>query len=208
MSISLDPEKTLKLVRYDYLNRTVVPGQILFAGSSLMEQFPVHEFQLGAGLSSLIYNRGIGGFTTAEMLEHMKPASMHSDPPQFSAISHNDMNPDDYRKEELMERYEKMVKEILAHLPGVQLTLLAYYPVNHEAACDDSWFFYRTNERICEANEAVKALSQKYSLGFLDLNAPLMDEKGRLKAEFTIDGVHMYPNGYREVWKQLAGILQ
>lgn len=29
MSISLDPEKTLKLVRYDYLNRTVVPGQIL-----------------------------------------------------------------------------------------------------------------------------------------------------------------------------------
>ena len=80
-----------------------------------------------------------------------------------------------------------MVKEILAHLPGVQLTLLAYYPVNHEAACDDSWFFYRTNERICEANEAVKALSQKYSLGFLDLNAPLMDEKGRLKAEFTID---------------------
>ena len=46
MSISLDPEKTLKLVRYDYLNRTVVPGQILFAGSSLMEQFPVHEFQI------------------------------------------------------------------------------------------------------------------------------------------------------------------
>ena len=38
MSISLDPEKTLKLVRYDYLNRTVVHGQILFAGSSLMEQ--------------------------------------------------------------------------------------------------------------------------------------------------------------------------
>lgn len=209
MSISLDPEKTLKLVRYDYLNRTVVPGQILFAGSSLMEQFPVHEFQLGAGLSSLIYNRGIGGFTTAEMLEHMETCIYALRPARiFLNIGTNDMNPDDYRKEELMERYEKMVKEILAHLPGVQLTLLAYYPVNHEAACDDSWFLYRTNERICEANEAVKALSQKYSLGFLDLNAPLMDEKGRLKAEFTIDGVHMYPNGYREVWKQLAGILQ
>ena len=185
MSISLDPEKTLKLVRYDYLNRTVVPGQILFAGSSLMEQFPVHEFQLGAGLSSLIYNRGIGGFTTAEMLEHMETCVYALRPARiFLNIGTNDMNPDDYRKKELMERYEKMVKEILAHLPGVQLTLLAYYPVNHEA------------------------LSQQYSLGFLDLNAPLMDEKGRLKAEFTIDGVHMYPNGYREVWKQLAGILQ
>ena len=86
MSISLDPEKTLKLVRYDYLNRTVVPGQILFAGSSLMEQFPVHEFQLGAGLSSLIYNRGIGGFTTAEMLEHMETC-VYALRPGFSLIS-------------------------------------------------------------------------------------------------------------------------
>ena len=188
MSISLDPEKTLKLVRYDYLNRTVVPGQILFAGSSLMEQFPVHEFQLGAGLSSLIYNRGIGGFTTAEMLEHMETCVYALRPARiFLNIGTNDMNPDDYRKDELMERYD---------------------PVNHEAACDDSWFFYRTNERIHEANEAVEALAKKYHLGFLDLNAPLMDEKGRLKAEFTIDGVHMYPNSYREVWKQLAGILQ
>ena len=105
MSISLDPEKTLKLVRYDYLNRTVVPGQILFAGSSLMEQFPVHEFQLGAGLSSLIYNRGIGGFTTAEMLEHMETCVYALRPARiFLNIGTNDMNPDDYRKEELMER--------------------------------------------------------------------------------------------------------
>ena len=101
-----------------------------------------------------------------------------------------------------MARYEKMVREILAHLPGVRLTLLAYYPVNHEAAPDDSWFFYRTNQRIHEANEAVQALAEKYNLDFLDLNAPLTDENGSLKAEFTIDGVHMYPNGYREVWKE------
>ena len=105
-----------------------------------------------------------------------------------------------------MARYEKMVQEILARLPGVQLTLLAYYPVNHDAAPDDSWFFYRTNERIHEANEAVEALAEKYHLGFLDLNAPLTDENGNLKAEFTIDGVHMYPNGYWEVWKQLVKI--
>ena len=93
MSISLDPEKTLKLVRYDYLNRTVVPGQILFAGSSLMEQFPVHEFQLGAGLSSLIYNRGIGGFTTAEMLEHMETCVYALRPARiFLNIGTNDMS--------------------------------------------------------------------------------------------------------------------
>ena len=127
MSIPLDPEKTLKLARYDHLNKTAVPGQILFAGSSLMEQFPVHEFQLGAGLSSIIYNRGVGGFTTAEMLEHMETCVYALKPARiFLNIGTNDMNPADYRKEELMARYEKMVQEILARLPGVQLTLLAY----------------------------------------------------------------------------------
>ena len=204
MSIPLDPEKTLKLARYDYLNKTAVPGQILFAGSSLMEQFPVHEFQLGAGLSSLIYNRGVGGFTTAEMLEHMETCVYALKPARiFLNIGTNDMNPADYQKEELMARYEKMVQEILSQLPGVHLTLLAYYPVNHEAAHDDSWFLYRTNERIREANKAVAVLAQKYHLDFLDLNTPLTDENGNLKAEFTIDGVHMYPNGYWEVWKEL-----
>ena len=87
MSISLDPEKTLKLVRYDYLNRTVVPGQILFAGSSLMEQFPVHEFQLGAGLSSLIYIAASAVSPQRKCWNIWKPASMHSDPPGFSLIS-------------------------------------------------------------------------------------------------------------------------
>ena len=64
MSISLDPEKTLKLVRYDYLNRTVVPGQILFAGSSLMEQFPVHEFH---------HSRNVGTYGNLHLCTPTRP---------------------------------------------------------------------------------------------------------------------------------------
>lgn len=209
MSIPLDPEKLLKLKRYEYLNQYVRPGQTLFVGSSLMEQFPIEEFQLDLSLPSLVYNRGVGGFTTEEMAEYLDICIYQLHPSRiFLNIGTNDMNPADYRLEALMERYEHIVTDIRKHLPETELTLLAYYPVNHQAAPDDSWFFYRTNGRIQEANQAVKVLCEKYGLGFLDLNAPLTDSQGNLKTEYTIDGVHMYPNGYREVLKELLPILK
>ena len=63
-------EKKLKVERYKRLNRFANEGQILFVGSSLMEQFPIDEMQRGLGLSLEIYNRGISGFTTSELLDN------------------------------------------------------------------------------------------------------------------------------------------
>lgn len=37
-------EKEEKIERFRHLNPYVKKGQILFAGSSLMEQFPIYEF--------------------------------------------------------------------------------------------------------------------------------------------------------------------
>lgn len=66
-------EKKLKVERYRRLNRYITEGQILFVGSSLMEQFPIDEMQRGLGLTLQIYNRGIGGFTTTELLDNLLP---------------------------------------------------------------------------------------------------------------------------------------
>lgn len=65
-------EQQEKLERYRMLNRNVKKGQILFTGSSLMEQFPINELLMTNGMNVIIYNRGIGGFTTVDMLEHME----------------------------------------------------------------------------------------------------------------------------------------
>ena len=58
----------VKVEKYRVLNTMVKEGQILFTGSSLMEQFPINELQMDFGIKEIIYNRGIGGFTTADML--------------------------------------------------------------------------------------------------------------------------------------------
>ena len=64
-------EKRDKLERYRHLNKYVKKGQILFTGSSLMEQFPVNEIAMTYGIDAVIYNRGIGGYTIPEMLDSM-----------------------------------------------------------------------------------------------------------------------------------------
>ena len=202
-----------KIERFKRLNRYVQPGQILFVGSSLMEQFPIYEFLLDFDLPFKIYNRGIGGYTTAELLETMdvciydlKPAHV------FINIGTNDMNGSDYDKEALIQRYAKILEGIREHLPQATVTMLAYYPVNPVVAEREPLIKkaleYRTNARVQEANEAVHALAERFGARYLDLNAPLRDEQGHLKEEFTIEGMHMYANGYKPVLDQLIPVLR
>ena len=82
-----------RVMRFRYLNEFVKPGQILFAGSSLMEQFPIQEFIADFDLPLTIYNRGVGGFTTSEMLACMQDCVYALRPAYiFINIGTNDLN--------------------------------------------------------------------------------------------------------------------
>lgn len=63
--------KEEKIKRFERLNKEVVPGQIVCAGSSLMEMFPVEELVREKQIHMTIYNRGVGGFITDELLENI-----------------------------------------------------------------------------------------------------------------------------------------
>ena len=88
---------------------------------------------------------------------------------------------------------------------------MAYYPANHRVIMQKEesslLFSLRTKENLDIANEAVKELAGKYSVEFIDVNRGLSDEKGELKAEYTTDGVHMYPEAYNIVFDNLKPYL-
>lgn len=202
-----------KLERFKRLNRYVKPGQVLFVGSSLMEQFPIYEFAQDFGLPCKVYNRGIGGYTTSELLASMDVCVYDLRPAHvFINIGTNDLNGPDYRQEALIDRYAQILRGIRERLPEAKLYLLAYYPVNTQVGGRIPYMRellrHRTNERIQAANEAVRALAEQFGAGFLDLNGPLRDERGELKEEFTIEGMHMYANGYMPILEQLLPLLK
>ena len=206
-------EQQDKLERYRILNRNVQKGEILFTGSSLMEQFPVNELLMTNGMDQVIYNRGIGGFTTSDMLEYMEEMVFGTEPSRiFINIGTNDIGSPDYRLEALLERYEEIITRIRERLPEAEITMMAYYPVNEtDKLPEGEWgktaFVTRTNENIAIANEAIEKLAAKKGCRFVNVNEGLTDERGKLKKEFTIEGIHMYANGYQVVLDNLKKYL-
>ncbi|MBO4872168.1 MAG: lysophospholipase [Lachnospiraceae bacterium] len=210
-----EKEKKTKLERYRHLNPLVRPGQILLAGSSLMEYFPVHELleDRKIRLPLAVYNRGIAGFTTAELLESMDECVYALEPSKiFLNIGTNDMNGPAYTEEGMIGNYRKILTGIRERLPEVRLYLMAYYPVCPQAAKGhptiEAVLQWRTKERIAAANEAVRRLAAEFGAAYIDCNAGITDENGFLKAEYAVEGLHMYGDGYAKVLDALLPYLE
>lgn len=200
------------LSRYQHLNRLARKGQTVFAGSSLMEQFPVNELMQSLQITGCVYNRGIGGYTTWELLEHMDTCIFDLEPKKlFLNIGTNDIGAGDL--EGLTTNYRKILTQIKERLPQTQLYLLAYYPCNPDADFGipkldhKNMFRFRTNSTIESCNEWVSQLAEEFGAEYLNLNAPLIDEQGRLREELSTDGIHLHPDAYAPLLQQLAQYL-
>ncbi len=202
-----------KLERFRILNQNAKKGEILFTGSSLMEQFPVNELLMTKGMHQVVYNRGIGGFTTEDMLRNMEEMVFAVKPRKiFINIGTNDIGSQGYRLEKLMENYGKIITQIRERLPEAEIYMMAYYPVNEtdklpEGEWAKTMFLTRTNENISIANKAVEEMAGRMGCHFINVNQGLTDEAGKLKKEFTVEGIHMFANGYEVVLENLRPFL-
>lgn len=196
-------DKERKLENYREKNKEVVYGQVVFAGSSLMEMFPINKLLEEHGDDTIIYNRGIGGYVTNELLQvtdvcitDLKPKKV------FLNIGTNDLSNPQIPISQMIENYDRILCKIEEALPQTVIYLMAYYPVNYEAAAEEmkECLKIRTNEKIERANEEVKKLAQKHGQHYIDVNKNLKDEQGRLKAEYTIEGMHIKKEGYAAIY--------
>lgn len=199
-------EKAEKLERYRIANQTAQKGQIVFAGSSLMEMFPVEKLLRERGIDTVVYNRGIGGYVTQELLAHLDVCVTDLMPRRvFINIGTNDLSNASIPLEEVMARYDAIITEIERRVPGVELLLMAYYPINYDAAAESMkpCLRVRTNEKINAANVLVQQLAQRHGQRYIDVNRALKDAQGRLRAEYTIEGMHIREEGYRVIMDDL-----
>ena len=87
-----EKRKNQIIENYRRLNKIAVKGQILFTGSSLMEQFPVTELSLTHRLGKIVYNRGVGGFRTEDFIENIHEMLLDLEPSKvFINIGTNDI---------------------------------------------------------------------------------------------------------------------
>ncbi len=206
----LDIEKAIKAERYRQLNPLAQKGRIVFAGSSLAEQFPVDELLKAAGSDKTVYNRGISGDVIQGLLDNIETLILDLAPSKlFINIGSNNIGSPDYSLDTLMYKYKEILSIVRTRLPDCKIHILSYYPVNPDkesfipAAERIEMFRTRSNEAISQANTALQTLAEDFNAEYIDVSSVLMDEERRLKAEYTVEGVHLWPEAYRLVFEVL-----
>ena len=209
-------EKKQKVENYKELNKSAVKGQILFTGSSLMEQFPICELCQSLQMTKKVYNRGISGTTTEDFLREIDTVLLDLEPSEvFINIGTNDMNRELYGNlwlVKLIENYRTILEALKKKLPDTNVYIMAYYPVNDAYEKADSrlenMLQVRTNANLKIVNEKLKDMAEMFGYLYIDVNKNLTDEEEKLKLEYTIEGIHMNAKGYRIVFENLKEYLQ
>jgi lysophospholipase L1-like esterase len=213
-------ERHVKLNRFKQLNQYALPGQILFAGSSLAEQFPIDELKMRLNPVPVIYNRGIGGDTMSDLEADLDTLIIELKPRMlFINIGSNDLNLSTYNENELVSRYKKILLRIIEKLPQIKIYVLSYYPVNPQAAKDipaeyaAGMFSTRNNKNINSINKKLQLMAEKLSkeiaagVAYIDVNTCLLDGNGQLDPELTVEGIHLWPEAYVRVLDVLKAYL-
>lgn len=208
-------EQAKKVRNYKELNKFAKKGQILFTGSSLMEQFPINEYCMSNGIDTVVYNRGIGGTTTDDFIREIDTVLFDLEPSKlFINIGTNDIREREDGEpwqEHLLNNYEYILQQVKEKLPDTVVYMMAYYPINDALPDAPAWtkqaFATRTNAAIIDTNEKVKALADKMGFNYIDVNDGIKDDEGRLKAEITIEGMHMYSGGYESIFEGVKKYL-
>ena len=201
--------------KYGIMNEYAKKGEVLLVGSSLMEHFPLNELAQSMGMTTVVYNRGIGGYKTMDLWNAREECIFGLRPRKiFINIGTNDIGDHAYRQEKLLEEYRMLLTEIKTRLPETRVYVMAYYPVN---TVDDfglpeerrtDLFLTRTNEAIERANEAVQAMAEELGFRFINVNDGLKDTDGKLKKEYSTEGLHMYPNAYWQILHNLRPYIE
>ena len=200
-------EKEQLVKNYHEQNLNAVKGGVVFTGSSLMEMFPLEKWVAKLPQPKpIVYNRGVGGYKTNELLEIIDICAIELEPKKlFINIGTNDLSDSSISMDTIIDNYDKILCRVEKALPNTVIYLMAYYPVNYEAAAEDmkECLKIRTNEKIKKANEAVKKLAEKHNQRYIDISDNLKDNLGRLKSEYTIEGLHINEKGYRAIFDDL-----
>lgn len=216
-SLTLNPEleafQASLIAKYQAANQTAQKGQTVFVGSSLMEIFPIEQWEESGEVAfdPYIYNRAVRATTTAFLLAHIDTQIFDLAPSKiFINIGTNDIGfgvPED----EFLANEREIFRQIAARLPDCETYALRYYPINTVDFQSDederTLFATRSNAAFQAASNKIEALASEFGFHFIDVNAGLADETGNLKKELTFDGAHLNPDGYRIVLANLTPYL-
>jgi lysophospholipase L1-like esterase len=162
------------------------PGEIIFAGDSIMESGPWSE------IYSPIKNRGIGGETTAGLLDRLDEITESHPQKVFLEIGTNDLAAD-LPTPQVVRNYRKILERIRRDSPETRIYVLSVTPVNQKIPGGP----VHDNDTIRDLNRRLRELAGEFEgVTYIDAFDALTDANGDLRLDLTTDGVHLNLDAY------------
>lgn len=168
---------------------------IVMLGNSLTENGKDWAERVGVDLK--VVNRGIIGDNTIGMRERLCQITPHRPRAIFLMAGVNDMS-GGITAEEVAARVIDLIDTIRAQAPQTQLFVQSMLPINES---NGRWkrLTGRTDD-IPFGNMLIKAYCQTKGITYIDIFHKLVrGHTNQLRAELTVDGIHLSEQGYK-IW--------
>ena len=195
-----------KVFSYSVQNSNLAKGQIVFVGDSITDLYVLDDHY--GSLNRACYNRGIGGDTTAGVLERLQVSVFDLQPSTVVLmIGTNDIDGGESQAD-ILNRYQQIIEKITQTLPQTRLYCVSVIPQNKQLEEYTNLNVAENTRKILELNPKIKALTESVGGGYIDLFPLLADEENYLIREYSNDGIHLNENGLKVWTEQLLPLLQ
>lgn len=192
-----------RLQVFKILNKDPVKASIVFFGDSLTDFFPLQDFFP----EHAIYNRGIAGDTTKNLLKRIDNIVELHPQKLFIQIGTNDLGKGKKVKK-VVDNIMKIHDYISHRSPETKIHIISLYPVSHHKMWLSPFISgLRSNNKIREVNYLLAEKCSAQNISFINIHPLLINAKGRLKKEYTIEGLHISGQGYQVIADALRSYL-
>jgi lysophospholipase L1-like esterase len=187
-TIPFIPEHTPQRIAI-FNKQPIVKGVTIFLGNSITEMG-----NWGKLLNdTTVLNRGIGGDITFGLLKRLDDITDREPKKLFILIGINDIGKD-IPDSVIAYNYFKIVKQVHVKSPGTKIFVQSILPLNTLHAGFPQ--HYNKAEHIPIVNAMLKANAVAMDYTYITLTPLLADKNGRLKDEYTYEGLHLKPEAY------------
>ena len=190
--------------RYREANRTATQGaEAVFMGNSITEGWA--RMRPGFFADNGYIGRGISGQTSAEMLARFRPDVIELTPKTVVILAGtNDIarNNGPIELENVMDNIASMCE--LARFHNIRVLLCSVLPATA--------FPWREGiepaDSIIRLNAMIEAYARDNGIEYVDYHSRMKDDRNGLPPEYSKDGVHPNPEGYRVMEGMIAPYLK
>ncbi|MDE7414226.1 MAG: GDSL family lipase [Muribaculaceae bacterium] len=168
----------------------IYPKDIVFVGNSITDGGHFNElFEMDN-----VKNRGIRSDGITGVQKRITQVTKGHPRKIFLLIGINDIA-GNHSVATLSKRYEELVDSIRSQSPESQLYLQSVMPVNNSFKRYKT--LYGKEATIKSFNKEIEKIATRKGAVYIDLWPFLSDSNGRLKREYTNDGLHLKGAGYK-----------